>query len=226
MMKILLIEDERKTIQFIKKGLEENGYKVDAAEDGKAGKNLAFRNQYNLIITDVILPELNGRDLCKELRTAKIETPILMLTALGDTDDVVAGLDSGADDYLAKPFEFKELLARIRSLTKRQPQVQLNENQLRIADLVLDINDKSVARAGKRIDLTSKEFSLLEYFLRNQGRVIPRAELSKHVWNVDFDTGTNMVEVYVNYLRKKIDKDFNGKLIHTQFGMGYILKEA
>lgn len=226
MMKILLIEDERKTIQFIKKGLEENGYKVDAAEDGKAGKNLAFRNQYNLIITDVILPELNGRDLCKELRTAKIETPILMLTALGDTDDVVAGLDSGADDYLAKPFEFKELLARIRSLTKRQPQVQLNENQLRIADLILDINDKSVVRAGKRIDLTSKEFSLLEYFLRNQGRVIPRAELSKHVWNVDFDTGTNMVEVYVNYLRKKIDKDFNGKLIHTQFGMGYILKEA
>lgn len=226
MMKILLIEDERKTIQFIKKGLEENGYKVDAAEDGKAGKNLAFRNQYNLIITDVILPELNGRDLCKELRTAKIETPILMLTALGDTDDVVAGLDSGADDYLAKPFEFKELLARIRSLTKRQPQVPLNENQLRIADLVLDINDKSVSRAGKRIDLTSKEFSLLEYFLRNQGRVIPRAELSKHVWNVDFDTGTNMVEVYVNYLRKKIDKDFNGKLIHTQFGMGYILKEA
>ncbi len=225
-MKILLIEDERKTIQFIKKGLEENGYKVDTAEDGKSGKNLAFRNQYNLIITDVILPELNGRDLCKELRTAKIETPILMLTALGDTDDVVAGLDSGADDYLAKPFEFKELLARIRSLTKRQPQVQVNENQLRIADLVLDNNDRSVTRAGKKIDLTSKEFSLLEYFLRNQGRVIPRAELSKHVWNVDFDTGTNMVEVYVNYLRKKIDKDFEGKLIHTQFGMGYILKEA
>jgi two-component system copper resistance phosphate regulon response regulator CusR len=226
MMKILLIEDERKTIQFIKKGLEENGYKVDTAEDGKSGKNLAFRNPYNLIITDVILPELNGRDLCKELRVAKIETPILMLTALGDTDDVVAGLDSGADDYLAKPFEFKELLARIRSLTKRQPQVQVNENQLRIADLVLDINDRSVTRAGKKIDLTSKEFSLLEYFLRNQGRVIPRAELSKHVWNVDFDTGTNMVEVYVNYLRKKIDKDFNSKLIYTQFGIGYILKEA
>jgi DNA-binding response OmpR family regulator len=145
---------------------------------------------------------------------------------LGDTDDVVAGLDSGADDYLAKPFEFKELLARIRSLTKRQPQVLANENQLRIADLVLDRNDRSVTRAGKKIELTSKEFSLLEYFLRNQGRVIPRAELSKHVWNVDFDTGTNMVEVYVNYLRKKIDKDFEGKLIHTQFGVGYILKEA
>jgi two-component system copper resistance phosphate regulon response regulator CusR len=224
-MKILLIEDERKTIQFIKKGLEENGYEVDPAEDGVSGRNLAFRNQYNLIITDVILPELNGRELCRELREAKIETPILMLTALGETDDVVEGLDSGADDYLAKPFEFKELLARIRSLTKRQSK-RVNETQLRIADLVLDTNRKSVIRAGRKIDLTSKEFSLLEYFLRNQDRVIPRAELSKHVWNVDFDTGTNMVEVYVNYLRKKIDKDFGSKLIHTQFGMGYILKEA
>jgi len=225
-MKILLIEDERKTIQYIKKGLEENGYVVETAEDGKSGKNLAFRNQYNLIITDVILPELNGRDLCRELRAAKVETPILMLTALGQTDDVVEGLDSGADDYLAKPFEFKELLARIRSLLKRQPKYPQNDNELRFADLVLDINSKGVARAGKKIELTSKEFSLLEYFLRNQGRVIPRAELSKHVWNVDFDTGTNMVEVYVNYLRKKIDKDFGSKLIHTQFGMGYILKEA
>jgi two-component system copper resistance phosphate regulon response regulator CusR len=224
-MKILLIEDERKTIQYIKKGLEENGYEVDPAEDGLSGRNLAFRNQYNLIITDVILPELNGRDLCRELRDAKVETPILMLTALGETDDVVQGLDSGADDYLAKPFEFKELLARIRSLTKRQSKLG-NETQLRIADLTLDTNRKSVIRAGKKIDLTSKEFSLLEYFLRNQDRVIPRAELSKHVWNVDFDTGTNMVEVYVNYLRKKIDKDFGSKLIHTQFGMGYILKEA
>jgi DNA-binding response OmpR family regulator len=225
-MKILLIEDERKTVQYIKMGLEENGYVVDTAEDGKSGKNLAFRNQYNLIITDVILPELNGRDLCRELRAAKVETPILMLTALGQTDDVVEGLDSGADDYLAKPFEFKELLARIRSLLKRQPKYPQNDNELRFADLVLDINSKGVVRAGKKIELTSKEFSLLEYFLRNQGRVIPRAELSKHVWNVDFDTGTNMVEVYVNYLRKKIDKDFDSKLIHTQFGMGYILKES
>jgi two-component system copper resistance phosphate regulon response regulator CusR len=225
-MNILLVEDERKTIQYIKKGLEEHGYEVDTAEDGKSGKNLAFRNEYNLIITDVMMPHLSGTDLCKELRKAKNETPILMLTALGDTDDVVAGLDSGADDYLAKPFEFKELLARIRALTKRQPKLPVNENQIRFADLILDLNSKSVVRAGKKIELTSKEFSLLEYFLRNQGRVIPRAELSKHVWNVDFDTGTNMVEVYVNYLRKKIDKDFESKLIHTQFGMGYILKES
>lgn len=220
-----MVEDERKTIQFLKKGLEENGYEVDSAEDGATGRNLAFRNSYNLIITDVIMPELNGRELCRELRKAKIETPILMLTALGETDDVVEGLDSGADDYLSKPFEFKELLARIRSLTKRQP-TPVNENLLRFADLVMEVHSKSVVRAGRKIDLTSKEFSLLEYFLRNRGRVIPRAELSKHVWNVDFDTGTNMVEVYVNYLRKKIDKDFENKLIHTQFGMGYILKES
>jgi two-component system copper resistance phosphate regulon response regulator CusR len=223
-MKILLIEDEKKTVQFIKKGLEENGYEVDAAYDGKSGMQLAISNPYNLVITDVIMPGLNGRDLCKELRAARIETPILMLTALGDTDDVVEGLDSGADDYLSKPFEFRELLARIRSLTKRQPKYS-NDHLLWIADLVLDLNKKMVIRAGKKIDLTFKEYSLLEYFLRNQGRVISRAELSKNVWNVDFDTGTNMVEVYVNYLRKKIDRDFDKKLIHTQFGMGYILKE-
>ncbi len=222
-MKILLIDDERKTVQFIKKGLEENEYEVDSAEDGKTGKHLAFRNPYNLIITDVIMPGMTGLELCRELRAANIETPILMLTALGDTDNVVDGLDSGADDYLSKPFEFKELLARIRSLTKRH-KAGANESQLRISDLLMDLDRKVVIRAGKQIDLTSKEFSLLEYFLRNQGRVIARAELSKNVWKVDFDTGTNMVEVYVNYLRKKIDRDFNSKLIHTQFGMGYILK--
>jgi two-component system copper resistance phosphate regulon response regulator CusR len=224
-MKILLVEDEKKTVQYIKKGLEENGYEIDTAEDGLEGRKLAFANHYNLVITDVIMPGINGRELCKQLRAGQIDTPILMLTALGETDDVVEGLDSGADDYLAKPFEFKELLARIRSLTKRQPKFPANDHQLRIADLLLDLNKKVVFREGKKIELTSKEFSLLEYFLRNKNRVIPRAELSKNVWNVDFDTGTNMVEVYVNYLRKKIDRDFEKKLIHTQFGMGYILKE-
>jgi two-component system copper resistance phosphate regulon response regulator CusR len=224
-MKILLVEDEKKTVQYIKKGLEENGYEIDTAEDGLEGKKLAFANHYNLVITDVIMPGINGRELCKQLRAGQIDTPILMLTALGETDDVVEGLDSGADDYLAKPFEFKELLARIRALTKRQPKFPANDHQLRIADLLLDLNKKVVFREGKKIELTSKEFSLLEYFLRNKNRVISRAELSKNVWNVDFDTGTNMVEVYVNYLRKKIDRDFEKKLIHTQFGMGYILKE-
>ena len=222
MMNILLVEDEPKTLQYIKKGLEENAYHVDTAEDGKTGKHLALRNQYNLIITDVIMPGLDGRALCFELREAKIQTPILMLTALGTTSEIVAGLDSGADDYLSKPFEFNELLARIRSLTKRQRIAE--EKQLAIADLSMDVDRKTVKRAGKQIDLTAKEFALLEYFLRHQEKVIPRSELAKNVWNLDFDTGTNMVEVYVNYLRKKIDRDFEKKLIHTQFGMGYVLK--
>lgn len=222
MMNILLIEDEPKTLQYIKKGLEENSYKVDTAEDGRTGKHLALRNHYNIIITDVIMPMLDGRALCFELREAKIETPILMLTALAATEDVVAGLDSGADDYLSKPFEFNELLARIRSLTKRQRIT--DEARLTADDLVMDIERRTVQRNGKAIELTAKEFALLEYFLRNKGKVIPRAELAKNVWNLDFDTGTNMVEVYVNYLRKKIDRDFDKKLIHTQFGMGYVLK--
>lgn len=222
MMNILLIEDEPKTLQYIKKGLEENAYRVDTAEDGRTGKHLALRNHYSLIITDVIMPVLDGRALCMELRDAKIQTPILMLTALGATEEIVAGLDSGADDYLSKPFEFNELLARIRSLTKRQRMAE--ESQLTVDDLVMDVERRTVKRQEKSIDLTAKEFALLEYFLRNKGKVIPRAELAKNVWNVDFDTGTNMVEVYVNYLRKKIDRDFEKKLIHTQFGMGYVLK--
>jgi two-component system copper resistance phosphate regulon response regulator CusR len=224
-MKILLIEDELKTLQYIKKGLEENEYSVDISDDGEKGKALALRNSYNLIISDIIMPGLNGRELCKQLHAANIGTPILLLSALGSTDEIVEGLDSGADDYLAKPFEFKELLARIRSLTKRQTRKAPEENFLRALDLVMDVNRKTVSRNNKDIELTAKEFSLLEYFLRNQEKVIPRAELSKNVWNVDFDTGTNMVEVYVNYLRKKIDRDFDKKLIHTQFGMGYILKK-
>jgi len=224
-MKILLIEDETKTLLYIKKGLEENDYEVDTAEDGKTGKTLALREAYNLIISDIIMPGMNGRELCKELREANVGTPILLLTALGSTDEVVEGLDSGADDYLSKPFEFKELLARIRSLTKRQVKQISEENILKAADLEMDVNRKMVSRAGKQIDLTAKEFLLLEYFLRHPDKVIPRSELAKNVWNVDFDTGTNMVEVYVNYLRKKIDRDFDKKLIHTQFGMGYILKE-
>jgi two-component system copper resistance phosphate regulon response regulator CusR len=222
MMNILLVEDEPKTLLFIKKGLEENAYRVDTAEDGRTGKHLALRNHYNLIITDVIMPGMDGRALCSELRDAHIQTPILMLTALGTTSEIVAGLDSGADDYLSKPFEFNELLARIRSLTKRQRIAE--EKNLGIADLTMDVDRKTVKRAGKQIDLTAKEFALLEYFLRNQEKVIPRSELAKNVWNLDFDTGTNMVEVYVNYLRKKIDRDFEKKLIHTQFGMGYVLK--
>ena len=224
-MKILLIEDEPKTVQYLKKGLEENNYEVDTATDGTTGKNLALRNTYQLIITDIILPSLDGRKLCLQLRGADIQTPILMLTALGSTDEIVLGFEFGADDYLVKPFEFKELLARIKALTKRQARLEQGENILGVDDLKLDVNKRTVTRGGKNIDLTAKEFSLLEYFLNNPGKVISRAELARNIWKVDFDTGTNMVEVYVNYLRKKIDKEFDKKLIHTQFGMGYVLRE-
>lgn len=224
-MKILLIEDEPKTVQYIKKGLEENGYEVDAATDGVTGKHLALSNQYQLIVTDIMLPGLDGKSLCIQLRKADILTPILMLTALGTTDEIVSGFDCGADDYLVKPFEFKELLARIKALIKRQTRLAQEENILGLSDLKLDVNRRTVSRSEKNIELTAKEFALLEYFLNNPGKVISRAELARNIWKVDFDTGTNMVEVYVNYLRKKIDREFDKKLIHTQFGMGYILKE-
>ncbi len=224
-MKILLIEDEPKTVQHIKKGLEENAYEVDTASDGTTGKHLALTNSYELIITDIILPGIDGRDLCRQLRKANIETPILMLTALGSTDEVVTGFECGAEDYLVKPFAFKELLARIKSLIKRKAKSYQEENILKMGDLSLDLNRRLVTRAEKNIELTAKEFSLLEYFMLNPGKVISRAELARNIWKVDFDTGTNMVEVYVNYLRKKVDRVFDKKLIHTQFGMGYILKE-
>ena len=225
-MKILLIEDEPKTLTFVKKGLEENSFNVDSASDGQTGRRLALHNSYDLIISDIILPGLDGRDLCREIRSAGISTPLLMLTALGGADHVVEGLDSGADDYLAKPFEFKELLARIRSLTKRIVKHPESERRLSIGDLEMDLAAKTVKRGTHAITLTAKEFALLEFFLRNKGKVLPRSEIAKKVWNLDFDTGTNMVEVYVNYLRKKVDRDFESKLIHTQFGMGYILKET
>ena len=224
-MRILLIEDEPKTIVSVKKGLEENAYTVDATTDGKTGKHLAFRNSYDLIISDIIMPGLSGLELWREIRKAKINTPILLLTALSSTDDVVTGLDSGADDYLAKPFEFKELLARTRALTKRKGDIQW-DSTLVYEDLSLDTETKVVKRAGNIIRLTAKEFALLEHFMRNPERTLSKAELARHVWGIDFDTGTNMVEVYVNYLRNKMDRDFDTRLIHTHFGLGYILKKA
>ncbi len=223
-MKILLIEDELKTLTYIRKGLEENSHDVDTASDGIAGRYLALNNKYDLIISDIVLPGLDGRTLCREIRQAKIETPLLMLTALGGADHVVEGLDSGADDYLAKPFEFKELMARIRSLAKRSLR-QSGESVLTLGDLEMDLDAKSVKRGNKNIALTVKEFALLEYLLRHKGKVLSRKEIARNVWNLDFDTGTNTVEVYVNYLRKKVDRDFDKKLIHTQFGMGYVMKE-
>ncbi|MFA7471671.1 MAG: response regulator [Spirosomataceae bacterium] len=223
-MKLLLIEDEPKTVQSLKQGLEENGYEVDIAYDGLIGLQLARRGGYALIITDIIMPGLNGLELCKELRETDSNTPILMLSALGTTDDKVTGLDVGADDYLVKPFEFKELVARVRALTKRHTGVAQTSNILRFADLEVNLDARTVFRSGVKIELTVREFNLLVYLIRNQGKVVSKAEIAEHVWDMNFDSGTNVIEVYVNYLRKKVDRDFPVKLIHTQFGMGYVLK--
>jgi len=225
MIKILLIEDEPKTVQSLKQGLEENNYDVSIAYDGHIGKQLALAHTYQLIVSDIIIPGINGLDLCRELRSLGIQTPILMLTALSTTDDKLNGFEAGADDYLPKPFDFKEFLARVKALIKRSNQTMLDAQILKFADLEMDLNSSLVSRAGQMIHLTSKEFQLLEYFLRNQEKVISKAEIAENIWEVEDENSSNLIEVYVNYLRKKVDKGFSTKLIHTQFGMGYILRQ-
>lgn len=224
MMKILLIEDEPKVASFIKKGLEEQAYEVDQAYDGTFGVKLALQHDYDLVILDIILPNISGLDVCRQIRKHNKSVSVLMLTALGSTDDKITGLDAGADDYLTKPFEFKELLARIRALSRRGSEAPVGE-VLRIADLELDLTKKTVERAGKPISLTAREFSLFYYLLRNRGRVVSRVDITEQVWETSFDTGSNVIDVYVNFLRKKIDKGHSIKLIHTLVGMGYVLKE-
>ncbi len=224
-MEILLIEDEPKTLHSLRQGLEENGYTVSFAFDGTTGLQMARKGNFGMIISDIIMPGINGLDLCRQLRTEGIQIPVLMLTALGATDDVVTGLDAGADDYLVKPFEFRELLARVRALAKRSRPEQPASATIRYADLELNTETREVSRQGKAIELTPREFALLHYLLQHPGRVFSKAEIAANVWDVDFDTGTNVVEVYVNYLRKKIDRQFDSKLIHTRPGMGYFLKE-
>jgi two-component system, OmpR family, copper resistance phosphate regulon response regulator CusR len=223
-MKILLVEDEPKVASFIKKGLEEQSYEVEQAYDGSFGLKLALQNDYDLIILDIILPHMSGLEVCRSIRAKKPLVSILMLTALGSTDDKITGLDAGADDYLTKPFEFKELLARIRALSRRSGESGGGE-KLGIADLEMDLGSKTVTRSGKPINLTAREFSLLQYLLRNRGRVVSRVDITENVWETSFDTGSNVIDVYINFLRKKIDKGFRGKLIHTLVGMGYVLKE-
>jgi two-component system, OmpR family, copper resistance phosphate regulon response regulator CusR len=225
MMKILIIEDEPKVAEVIKKGLEENGYTAEIAYDGLIGRKLVLTNNFEAIILDVNLPQINGYALCKELREMNIKIPILMLTALGTTDDKITGFDSGADDYLVKPFEFRELLARIKALLKRSKNINISGNIIRVSNLEMNLDSKIVKRAGKKIELTAKEFALLEMFIRNKGRVLSRMDIAEKIWDINFDTGTNVIDVYVNFLRKKIDKDFTPKLIHTQIGMGYVLKD-
>ena len=224
-MRILLVEDDVKVAEFIKKGLLEQSFEVEVAYDGAMGKRLALQQQYDVIISDVNMPQINGFDLVKIIRNEGVTTPILLLTAFGTTDDKITGFEAGADDYLVKPFEFRELLVRLKSLHKRSGDQSQSAKILKINDLELDLDKKTVVRAGQKIELTAKEFSLLEYFLRNKGKVISRVDIAEKVWDLKFDTGTNVIDVYINFLRKKIDKDFDKKLIHTMVGMGYVMRE-
>jgi len=222
-MKILVVEDEKKVASFIKRGLEEEKYEVDTALEGEEGLKMALDKQYDLIVLDWMLPKKDGLAVIKELRDKKTLTPVLMLTAKDSLEDIIAGLDSGSDDYLTKPFAFAELLARVRALLGRSEMDKGAE--LRFADLRLDPVTHKVWRKDKEIDLTAKEYGLLEYFMRNPNQVLTRTMIADHVWDYTFDTFTNIIDVYVNYLRKKIDRDADKKLIHTVRGVGYIFKE-
>ena len=221
-MRILIVEDEKKVAGFIKKGLEEETYAVDVAYDGEEGFHLADMNQYDLIILDLMLPKMDGLEVLTRLRDKKVSTPILLLTAKDAVDDKVTGLNKGADDYLTKPFAFSELLARIRSLLRRG-QVE-TQTELKVGDLCLDMVSHKVSRNGEEIELTGKEYSLLEYFMRNEGKVLTRTMIAEHVWDYNFDTFTNVIDVYVNHLRKKIDKKYPAKLLHTLRGVGYVMR--
>ena len=224
-MKILLIEDEVKAVKSLTKGLNEHQIEVDFAYDGDTGSTLAQANHYDVIISDIIVPGLNGFDLTRFLREKGVTTPVLLLTALGSTDDKVLGLEVGADDYLTKPYEFKELLARIKALSRRSKEPPAPRIMLITGGTEMNLTTKELYRDGKKIELTPKEFALMEYFIRHKGRVISKAEIAEKVWDIDFETTSNVVEVYVNYLRNKVDKPFERKLIHTVFGVGYILKD-
>ena len=222
---LLLVEDETKVAAFIKKGLERQGFSLEIAEDGKVGKRLFEERTYDLIILDVNLPYIDGVALASYIRTQNTQIPLLMLTALDTTADKLAGFDAGVDDYLSKPFDFMELVARLKALLKRAAKTAEAPTILRVADLELDLDQKLARRYGQSIELTAKEFALLEYLMRSRGRVVSKADIAEKVWDIDFDTGTNFIEVYINYLRKKIDRDASAKLIHTVVGMGYTLKE-
>ena len=225
-MKILIVEDERKVASFIKKGLEENNYDTEVAFDGFLAEKVSQLYKFDLFILDIIIPGINGIDLCKKLKKLYPNVPVLMLTALGTTDNKITGFDAGASDYLVKPFEFRELLARVKVLIRKPDHLPETNDVLVAGDLELDLEKKVVRRGNSSIDLTAKEFSLLEYFMRNKGRVLSRQDIAEKVWDVNFDFGTNVVDVYVNFLRKKIDKGFDKKMIHTRVGFGYVFGDV
>ena len=227
---ILLIEDEPDVVDFVKKGLGEESFEVSVALNGVDGLEMALNNPYDIVLLDIMIPEKNGIEVCKEIRGRGIQTPILFLTALNTPDNIALGLNSGADDYLVKPFKFNELIARIRAILRRLNVEKIgaikSKTKYFISNLVLDDDAKQVTRNGKEISLTATEYRLLFTLLKNKGKVLSRMDLLENAWDINFNVGTNVVDVYINYLRKKIDADFEPKLIHTAVGMGYILKEA
>lgn len=223
-MRILLVEDDKRVANFIKKGLKENHYAIDVASDGTEGFHLATHEEYDLIILDIMLPKMDGIEILKNIRKQGINRPVFFLTAKDKTHDIIEGLDAGADDYLVKPFSFNELLARIRALMRREKSDKTTE--VTIANLKLNMITREVFRSNQKIELTPKEYTLLEYFVHNKGQVLTRTMISEHVWDYNFDTMTNVIDVHINHLRNKIDKDFSPQLIHTIKGVGYVLKEA
>jgi DNA-binding response OmpR family regulator len=228
-MKLLLIEDEPSVISLIQRSLTASGHEITVAMDGQSGLEMAVRHQFDLIILDLMLPVMNGMEVCRKIRSNGLSTPVLMLTALGTTENIVSGLDAGADDYMTKPFKLAELEARIRTLTRRGKEPESDKSSddvLRIVDLVLNKTTKTVTRNGQPITVTATEFRLLEFLLSNQNRVLNRMEILENVWDINFNLGTNVVDVYINYLRKKIDKNSSVKLIHTVFGMGYVMRQT
>lgn len=224
-MNLLLVEDEPNVVSVISRGLSDEGFTVSIAPDGLIGKQMALENQFDLIMLDIMLPGINGLELCKIIKEQKPNTPIIMLTALGTTENVVNGLDNGADDYLIKPFKFAELFARIRMLLRRYHGVVSQDQIITVADLQVNLSAKTVKRNQQEIVLTATEYRLLEYMAKNRSKILSRIDILENVWDIDFNLGTNVVDVYVNYLRKKIDKNTDQKLIHTAVGLGYILKE-
>ncbi|GAB3691957.1 response regulator transcription factor [Spirosoma flavus] len=227
MKKILIIEDDRRIAQNISRGLQEEGYSTEVVYEGINGRQMALQPGVDLLILDINLPGLNGFEVCRSVRAEKPKLPIIMLTALGEIEDKVEGLSLGADDYLVKPFDFRELVARVATCFRRASHTAetSREEVWQVANLTVNVTTKEVKRNNTLIDLTAREFALLEYLMRNKGRVLSKADIAETVWNLNFDPGTNVVEVYVNYLRKKVDRDFEPKLIHTRPGLGYVLKE-
>ncbi|GAA4324030.1 response regulator transcription factor [Flaviaesturariibacter amylovorans] len=225
--KILIVEDEQKIADALRQGLAEHGYDVQVAYDGRLALKLFSADAFDLLIVDINLPGLSGYELCTQVRAGGSDVPVIMLTALRSLNDKIEGYDAGADDYLTKPFEFRELLMKVRVLLKRSAGQQRDTGHiLRAGELEVNLHSKEVKREGRAINLTAKEFQLLEYLLRNKNRVVSRADIALNVWDIDFDTNTNVIDVYINYLRNKVDKPFADRLIHTQVGMGYILKET